>query len=95
MTSIETLNSIVDKCAIKEYDKNGGLIKWVGTIDKEYLTILQDLEMLDYLLWLIDVKEFKDTARYGEMYLTIRPDARISQEAIKLIKERKEGLNEK
>lgn len=93
MTSKEALNSIADKYAIKEYDKYGGLIKWVGTIDKEYLTISQDLEMLDYLLWLIEVKEFKDTARYGEMYLTIRPDARIPQEAIELIKERKEGFN--
>lgn len=47
MTSKEALNSIADKFAIKEYDKYGNLIKWVGTIDKEYLTIMKDLEILE------------------------------------------------
>lgn len=63
-------------------------------VDKRKVIIeelTQDLEMLDYLLWLIEVKEFKDTAHYGKMYLTIRPDAIISQEILLAIKERKEG----
>ena len=71
-------------------EKRGGIF-----LEREKREIAQDLEMLDYLLWLIEVKEFKDTARYGEMYLTIRPDAIISQEALLAIKDRKEGLNEK
>lgn len=49
MNSKEALNSIADKCAIKEYDKDGNLIKWVGTIDKEYLAIMKDLEVLDIM----------------------------------------------
>ena len=49
MTSKEALNSIADKYAIKEYDKDGNLIKWAGTIDKEYLTIMKEIEILEIL----------------------------------------------
>lgn len=89
MTSKEALNSIADKCAIKEYDKNGNLIKWVGTIDKEYLTIMQDLEILEILKKLakgvIDLKEKNiDITKYVVL---------ISESTNKKIKEWLNGKN--
>ena len=72
MTSKEALNSIADKYAIKEYDKDGNLIKWAGTIDKEYLTIMKDLEILDILrTYLKQVVHIKETS--GGLEMSFKP----------------------
>lgn len=86
MTGLEALNIIVDKCAIKEYNKNGYLISWIGTTDKECIVIEKELKALELIKEHNIVVAFLRTCPSVEFYNNAKID-KLSKEEFDLLKE--------